>query len=64
MNVGKLIMYSVGEKVSLTKLKKDLGNDYNEAIELGYFLECQEGSNEEPEYVFTNKGKDFAWKKR
>ncbi len=64
MRAEKLIMYAVGEKVSMTKLKKDLESDFDEALELGYFIKNQENSDDEPKYIFTKKGKDAAWAKK
>ena len=60
MNKGKLIGYSLNDKRTLSRLKKELGNDYQTAINNGYFIRFDD-SGEEPIYIFTQKGHDFAW---
>ena len=62
MNCSNLIMYSLGEKVSLTDLKRKLGDDWKEAVDNGFF-ELIGNKDDEPIYVFTQKGKDAAWGK-
>ncbi len=57
MNNGDFIQYKVGEVISADKLKKNHQNDWQEAIENGYFVKI-----EKEKYQFTRKGYDFAWK--
>ena len=57
-----LIGFKKGEIVTLSYLKKMLGNNYEIAISEGYF-DFYDDSDDEPRYIFTQKGFDFAWEK-
>ena len=39
-------------------LEKQLGDDFQEALDKGYFKKIAENK-----YIFTEKGREFAWKK-
>ena len=62
MNNVELIVFKRNEIVSLSYLKKTLKNSYQEAIDEDYFM-LYDDSEEEPKYIFTQKGFDYAWKK-
>ena len=58
MNKGDFIQYKRGEIISFDKLKKNHKNDWQEAINMGYFI-----SVDNDKYEFTEKGFEFAWEK-
>ena len=63
MNTGNLIVYSLGEKRRLSRLKEELGDDWQEAIDMGYFVLTKD-KDDEPVYRFTQKGKEAAWERK
>ena len=60
MNKGQLVNFSVGEQITEKLLKKELGNDFQSAVENEYFV-FYGIKDQEKIYVFTEKGKRFAW---
>ncbi|GEM_PF-4715794 len=63
MQTSKLIGYRLDRKYSYDTLKKELGEDLQEAINNEYFIEIK-GNDEQPVYLFTEKGKQAAWEKK
>lgn len=58
MNNGKLVGFRTDLTYSFDFLEKQLGDDFQEALDKGYFKKIAENK-----YIFTEKGREFAWKK-
>lgn len=65
MEKGSFIAFRTGESYSHEFLLKHITNEeLNECVEKGYFnvVEKDELGEKVKKYVFTQKGKEFAWK--
>ena len=62
MKEAVLIGYVVGKVYSQDILIKELGDYFNQAVDSGYF-ELYESNSDGKKYVFTQKGKEAAWRR-